>query len=86
MDETIVNFSIQKARRDAWDFAEQLAQQNQNERRKTICSMDRRTALLGRLIAEPGGILGKAIDVIRFQECEDVTEIIHALENFQPAS
>jgi len=86
VDETIVNFSIQKARRDAWDFAEQLAQQNQNERLKTICTMDRKTALLGRLIAEPGGVLGKVIDVIRYKECEDVTEIIHALERFQPAS
>ncbi|MCI5209202.1 MAG: hypothetical protein D3910_10500 [Candidatus Electrothrix sp. ATG2] len=81
VDETIVNFSIQKARRDAWDFAEQLAKQTQNERVRTICNIDKKTALLGRLIAEPGGVLGKAIDVIRFQECENVTEIIHALEN-----
>jgi hypothetical protein len=85
-DEAMVNFSIQKARRDAWDFAEQLARQGQHEQLKTICTMDRKTALLGRLIAEPGGVLGKVIDVIRYQEYEDVTEIIHALERFQPAS
>jgi hypothetical protein len=81
LDETMINFSIQKARRDAWDFAEQLAKQSQNERLKTICNMDRKTAMLGRLIAEPGGILEKAIDVIRYQESEDTTEIIHALGN-----
>jgi hypothetical protein len=79
----MVNFSIQKARRDAWDFAEQLAQQSQTERSRTICTMDRKTALLGKLIAEPGGILGKAIDIIRFQESENVMKIIQALEGMR---
>lgn len=83
VDETLVNFGIEKARRDAWDFAEQLTQQNQNKRTRTIQNMDRKTALLGRLIAEPGGPLGKAIDVIRFQEGQEVAEIIDALDRFQ---
>ncbi|MCI5136287.1 MAG: hypothetical protein D3920_14750 [Candidatus Electrothrix sp. AW2] len=83
LDETMVNFSIQKARRDAWDFAEQLAQQSQTERIRTICTMDRKTALLGKLIAEPGGILGKAIDIIRFQESENVMKIIQSLEGMR---
>jgi Family of unknown function (DUF5995) len=80
-DEILVNFSLQKARRSAWNHANILAYQMPHLRNAIIGLLDSKVAFLGRNVANPGRTLDKAIDLIKQAESNDVVEIIDALNS-----
>ncbi len=63
-DEAVLDFSIQHARDDAWRHAVVLAQQQQALKDDTIAVLDRKTAFLGRPVRDPGGLAGRAVELI----------------------
>jgi len=82
-DEAIANFSIDKAREEAWENAQLLAGQSPTQQQSTINLLDRKVSFLGRLIENPGYILSKALEIIRFAESRNVPAIIDALGSIQ---
>ncbi|MDJ0800989.1 MAG: DUF5995 family protein [Calothrix sp. MO_167.B12] len=78
-DEMLMNFSVSKARQEAWNFAELLANQNDIFRRAIIAMVDTKVAFLGRLVTNSGGTLNKAIDLIKETESDDIPAVIEAL-------
>jgi hypothetical protein len=78
-DETIVTFSLGKARDEAWHEATRLALEDPTQRDRSILSLDRRVALLGERIIVPGGPVGLMIDVISQTEDDDARLITDAL-------
>ncbi|MFD9891638.1 DUF5995 family protein [Amycolatopsis sp. NPDC059027] len=83
-DERVLDFSIRRARQEAWRNAVILAGQSGTERETTIELLDVRAAVLARLIARPESLLRAAIELIRSAERTDVPAVIthldHALE------
>lgn len=78
-DEEIANFSIIKARQEAWEYAQILAYQTPEQRQGAIAIIDRKVAILGNIIANPHGFLKPVIDLIRWQESDDIVAILDAL-------
>ena len=78
-DEMIINFSLKKARRKAWKKAMLLAKLPSFLWQPTINILDADVALLGRLVAEPGGVLSKALELVRWSEEDNISEIIDVL-------
>lgn len=85
-DDEILNFSFRVARDEAWRNAVMLARQPPAERAATVDSIDRRANVLARLVIEPGGILGRAVAVVRHTERDDVSEVIDALATLTPST
>jgi Family of unknown function (DUF5995) len=77
----VLNFSMAAARDDAWRHAVILANLPKALRPLTIEALDGKVAFLGRLIANPMGIVGKAVELIRMAESDDVPAIIEALNS-----
>lgn len=78
----VLNFSMDAARDDAWRHAVILAHLPQPLWPVTIEALDGKVAFLGRLIANPGGIVGKAVELIKMAENDgDVPAIIDALNS-----
>ena len=75
----VLNFSMDAARDDAWRHAVILANLPKLLWPMTIEALDGKVAFLGRLIARPGGIVGKAVELIKMAESDDVPAIIDAL-------
>lgn len=75
----VLNFSMDAARDDAWRHAVILANLPRPLWPMTIEALDGKVAFLGRLIARPGGIVGKAVELIKMAESDDVPAIIDAL-------
>jgi hypothetical protein len=46
--------------------------------------LDRKVAVLARLVVEPGGILERAVDVVAHLESDDVVAVIDALALVEP--
>jgi hypothetical protein len=78
-DETIVSFSIKKARQEAWNNAQILALQTTEQQESTIISLDQKVAFLGRIIASPSRIIDKAIEIVKSSESDEIPLIIEAL-------
>lgn len=78
-DEEIVNFNVREAREEAWNHAVVLARQEPAEVERTIQVLDRKVALLGRILNDPGPLLRPALQLIRLTESDDVVRIIEAL-------
>ena len=78
-DEEVLSFSFGVARDEAWKQAVLLAHQGTAQREQAIFLLDRKVAFLGKIVADPGGIAGRAVDVVRFTESDDVVAIIDAL-------
>ena len=86
-DDEVLNFSIRVARNEAWDQAVILAAVDDPVRRAhLIDSLDRRVAVLSRVVAHPGGLLQRAVDLVAATESDDVAEVIDALGNVVPES
>ncbi len=79
-EEETLNFSLDVARQDAWDQAVTLAHLPQAAWPPALQSRDRQVTVLARLIAEPGGLAGKAVEIIRLTESLDVKAIVAALD------
>ena len=78
-DESIINFSIQKARQKAWEKATLLSELPSPLWKPTINHLDAEVAFLGRLVAKPGGILGKAIELVLMNEEDNISDVIDIL-------
>jgi len=84
-DDEVLNFSIRVARADAWHQALILARLGGERRAVAVDLLDRKVSVLARLVADPGGILERAVDVVAFLESDDVVRIIDALALVEPA-
>ena len=77
----VLGFSMDAARDDAWLHAEILAQQPPAVWPLTVRLLDDKVEFLGKLLANPEGLVGKAVDLIRETESKDVPAIIDALNS-----
>ena len=84
-DDAVLNFSIRVARHDAWQQAVTLAHLDPAHFAPAVDSLDRKVAVLARLVAQPGGVLAHAVHVVRFVESRDVVAVIDALAKVEPA-
>ena len=78
-DDVVINFSIEKARRNAWDVARQLAPLDDAARSATIDRVDAKTTLIGHAIRHPGPLISSVTGYIRLRERGTVREIIDIL-------
>ncbi|HWI63689.1 MAG TPA: DUF5995 family protein [Symbiobacteriaceae bacterium] len=86
-DETIVNFSIKIARNEAWDLAREAAPLSPPSLGPLVERRDRYVAKLGRLVRNPGLLLGAATWLIAAREVQDVPTVIGVLsDRLQPAA
>lgn len=76
----VLGFSMDAARDDAWLHATILSLEPPGVQPFTIQSIDRKTAFLGRLIANPAGLVARAVSLIRETESRDVPAVIDALD------
>ena len=84
-DDEVLNFSIRVARNESWDQARALARIDDPVRRQAVIdSLDRRIAVLGKLVAHPGGLLQRAVDVVAATESDDVVAVLDALGRVTP--
>lgn len=81
IDETIINFSIEKARDQAWELARRLAALDEAGQRREIEKWDRLVAALGNRIRRPGLVKTSVLRFIRLGEIGTVPEIIDILRN-----
>jgi Family of unknown function (DUF5995) len=84
-DDQILNFSIRVAREEAWTAAVTLATGGSERREELVDSLDRRVAVLARLVATPGGLLQRAVDLVAASESDDVVAVIDALGQVVPS-
>lgn len=80
-DEFILNFSIRKARQEAWNNAKILAYQTPDFQKAIIKVIDSKVVLLGRTITNPGHTFEKAIKLIKTSESDDIVAITNALNS-----
>jgi hypothetical protein len=79
-DNAIINFSMDKARASAWNFAARLNSLGEDERIAAVKLRDLEIAALGRLVYKPPGILlNLGLLAIRSRESNDVATVIDAL-------
>lgn len=77
----VLGFSMDVARQDAWNHAVILAHLPLRLQEITIDALDGKVSFLGKIIANPVGVVGKAVELIRMTESDDVPAIIDALNN-----
>jgi hypothetical protein len=70
---------MKKARDQAWKVAETLAPLEQAEQMSAINELDKRIALFGRVIRNPGLIIGAVNKIIRLGERGTITQIMDIL-------
>ena len=79
-DDEVLNFSLRVARKEAWSQALVLAATPDPARRdELIDSLDRGVAVLGKVVASPGGLLQRAVDLVAATESDDVVGVMDAL-------
>jgi len=79
-DDAIINFSLDRARASAWNFALRLNSLGGNERIAAVKQRDQEIAALGRLVYKPPGVLlNLGLWAIRLRESNDVALVIDAL-------
>jgi hypothetical protein len=79
-DDAIINFSMDRARCSAWDFAVRLNSLGENERIAEVKQRDLEISALGRLVYKPPGVfLNLGLLAIRLRESNDVAKVINAL-------
>src|SRR3954452_14159894 len=81
-----LDFSMDAARDDAWMHASLLSLLPPEAWPMTVRTIDDKVAFLGKLIAQPSGIVAQAVDLIRETESKDVPAIIDALNSIVPAT
>jgi hypothetical protein len=78
-DEALVNFSLRRARAEAWDFATALSSASPEERSRLERQRDAEVAALGARIARPGRPLRWLVGAARRRERHDLTDVIAGL-------
>jgi hypothetical protein len=76
---TVLNWSIDVARDEAWRLAEQLAPLSPAEQQPVLTERDRETTDLAHLVRHPGVLISAANFVIRLSEPHSVRKIIAIL-------
>ena len=80
-DEIIFNFSIRKARQEAWNHAKILAYQTPDMQQAIIKVIDRKVGFIGRAIADPVRTFDQLLALIKKSESDDIVTIINALNS-----
>lgn len=75
-----LDFSVDRARDDAWLNATLLSRQPSFLGPITTSALDKKAAFLGRLVSQPIGPVAAAVTLIRSSESADVPAIITALD------
>jgi hypothetical protein len=79
-DDAIINFSLDRARASAWNFALRLNSLGEDERIAAVKQRDKQIAALGRLVYKPPGVLlNLGLLAIRMRESNDIAGVIDAL-------
>lgn len=78
-EKQVLDFSIDAAREDAWNHAVILAHLPPPVQPPAVAALDAKVTFLGKLIAEPGGLAGKAVEMIRLTESLDRAAVIDAI-------
>lgn len=76
-----LNFSLDAARDDAWLHAELIAALPPAAWPAFVSHLDSKVTFLAKLVVVPGGLVGRALDLIRETESKDVSAIITALNS-----
>lgn len=79
-DERFAEFSLIKARDQAWQLAVALSRQNENQQTLRIEAQDWAVAALGKLISHPGKWIMWLLKLIRFFEKKDARRIMAVLQ------
>jgi hypothetical protein len=82
----VLDFSMDAARDDAWLHAVLLAHQPSAMWPLTVKALDGKVSFLGKVIAQPVGVVASAVRLIRDTESKDVPAIIDALNSIVPAA
>jgi hypothetical protein len=77
----VLDFSMNAARDDSWMHALLISMQPPASWPLTVQMIDDKVAFLGRLVAQPIGLVAQAVDLIRATESKDVPAIIDALNS-----
>lgn len=77
-DETIANFSMSRARDEAWREAERLVGLHGEARAAAERALDRKVAKLARSLARPGPLFAGAALVVRLRERAAVADVVAA--------
>lgn len=77
----VLDFSLDAARDDAWLHAVILSLQPPAAWPLTVQALDSKVSFLGKLIAQPTGLVAQAVNLIRDTESKDVPAIIDALNS-----
>lgn len=80
VDETLIDFSMQKARDAAWDVARQLAPLGQERQERRIMALDAQVTTFGRVIRHPGSPGRWITRMVRLGERGTVASRIAILE------
>jgi hypothetical protein len=78
-DEVLINFSLEKARDQAWRVAEHLAALSPAEQEHAISILDTNTEGIGRFVLHPGLLASAALALVRVGERGAVPDIIDIL-------
>jgi hypothetical protein len=79
-DDAIINFSMDRARASAWNFAVKLNALGEDERTAAVKTRDQDVAALGRLVYKPGRVvLPLGLLAIRWRESNDIARVIDVL-------
>jgi len=78
-EKAIINFSMEKARDQAWSVAERLAPPREAEQGEAIAQLDHEVAKFARVIRSPGVLIGTATKMVRLGERGTVPQIIDIL-------
>jgi hypothetical protein len=80
-DEVVINFSMEKARKQAWNFAVGLSVLNDFEKNSKIEEVDGLICKLAELVKQPPGkVLAYTMKIISFFEIKNVQKVVQKLE------
>jgi hypothetical protein len=85
-EEEVLHFSLGAARTGACNHAVILVHLPPAAWPAALDAFDRQATWLGKLIADPGGLVGKAVEIIRLTESLDVRAVIDALDALPQAA
>ena len=74
-----MNFSMQKARDEAWKFATALAVLPEDEQQAKIAEKDEKIAVLANIVRNPGWLVNPFAFLIRILETSNVRKVINVL-------
>jgi hypothetical protein len=78
-DQVVIEFSIDKARDEAWRLATVLVSMDETEWEPAITARDHWTARFGQVLLSPGRLLSVGLLLIRVRETNRVTRVIDTL-------